>query len=391
MKPLIPVAVLLMCLTTGVPREAESASGHVRVALATDQTEVAVRSEGGVVVSTAHGRRARANWVKVRWSGKPHSSSTEDLLVNGVRFESPVWISGRSGPVEFNGVRYRGTVVVAAREHGLLVTNQVDLEDYVKSVVPSEVPATWPFEALKAQAIVSRTYALYQQNERGQEDFDVDATTRSQVYGGLQREDVRATEAVEASRGVVVTYGGRLALTPYHSTSAGPTEDAAEVWGIDLPYLKGVADAYDGQSAVSRWDRRFSYSAIESSLRRAGYAVGPIATVTPLGRTRSGRVAAVRILHADGELILKGEAFRRVLGYQDLPSTRFDVVSISFSDSARDAEVHLRGGGWGHGVGLCQWGMKALAERGWSADHIIRYYYPGTSLDGLSTVAARGR
>lgn len=388
----IPVGGLLLCLMALLPQSAESAPSRIRVALASDQAEVVVRSVGGVLVSTSRGRRATSTWVTVRPAmTKTGSRPSAELLVNGVGFESPIWINGRVNPVEFSGVRYRGVVVVSARERGLLVTNDVDVEDYVKSVVPSEVPAGWPFEALKAQAIVSRTYALYRQSERRQEDFDVDATVQSQVYGGIPREDSRAAEAVDASAGVVVTYDGRLALTPYHSTSSGPTEDATEVWGIDLPYLKGVAYAYDDQSSSARWDRRFPFSVIESALRRFGYTVGPIATVTPLGRTRSGRVAAVRILHANGELIVKGETFRRVLGYQDLPSTRFDVVDIAFSDSTRDAEVHLRGGGWGHGVGLSQWGMKALSERGWSAEHIVRYYYPGTMLDGLSTLVARGR
>jgi stage II sporulation protein D len=275
----------------------------------------------------------------------------------------------------------RGALVIIARDAGLLVVNDLDLEAYVKSVVPSEVPVTWPFEALKAQAIVARTFALHKKGERGGQAFDVDATVQSQVYGGLGSEDPRASEAVDATAGIVVMHEGRLALTPYHSTSAGPTEDAAEVWGIDLPYLKGVACPFDEDSSVYRWERRLSFDAIESALREAGYAVGSIATLTPLGRNRSGRVSAVRILHSEGELILKGELLRRIIGYQRVPSMRFDVVDVEAEPHGGGFDVRLRGGGWGHGVGLCQWGMKTLSERGWTADRIIDYYYPGTNLD----------
>jgi stage II sporulation protein D len=312
------------------------------------------------------------------------------VIVNEMRLGSPIRIEGESAPLVFKGLVVRGALVIIARDAGLLVVNDLDLEAYVKSVVPSEVPVTWPFEALKAQAIVARTFALHKKGERGGQAFDVDATVQSQVYGGLGREDPRASEAVDATAGIVVMHEGRLALTPYHSTSAGPTEDAVEVWGIDLAYLKGVECPFDESSSVYRWERRLSFDAIESALREAGHAVGSMATLTPLGRNRSGRVSAVRILHSEGELILKGELLRRIIGYQLLPSMRFDVVDVEAGPRG-GFDVHLRGGGWGHGVGLCQWGMKTLSERGWTADRIIDYYYPGTNLDDAARRSTRIR
>ena len=363
------IAAALACAApihaAGAPR--------IRVALAADQGAVTVESAGAVVVAAPGPRRTVDGPLFIRHEGTR-------VVVNEMRLGSPIRIEGESAPLEVKGMVVRGALVIIARDAGLLVVNDLDLEAYVKSVVPSEVPVTWPFEALKAQAIVARTFALHKKGERGGQAFDVDATVQSQVYGGLGSEDLRASEAVDATAGIVVMHEGRLALTPYHSTSAGPTEDASEVWAIDLPYLKGVACPFDEDSSVYRWERRLPFDAIESALREAGHAVGSIATLTPLGRNRSGRISAVRILHSEGELVLKGELLRRIIGYQRLPSMRFDVVDVEAGPRG-GFDVHLRGGGWGHGVGLCQWGMKTLSERGWTADRIIDYYYPGTNLD----------
>jgi stage II sporulation protein D len=373
------IAAALACAApvhaAGAPR--------IRVALAADQSAVTVESAGAVVVAAPGARRTIEGPLFIRREGTR-------VVVNEVPLRSPIRIEGESAPLALKGMVVRGALVIIARDAGLLVVNDLDLEAYVKSVVPSEVPVTWPFEALKAQAIVARTFALHKKGERGGQAFDVDATVQSQVYGGLGSEDPRASEAVDATAGIVVMHEGRLALTPYHSTSAGPTEDAAEVWGIDLPYLKGVACPFDEDSPVYRWERRLPFDDIESALREAGHAVGSMATLTPLGRNRSGRVSAVRILHSEGELILKGELLRRIIGYQRLSSMRFDVVDVEAGPRG-GFDVRVRGGGWGHGVGLCQWGMKTLSERGWTADRIIDYYYPGTNLDDAARRPTRIR
>ncbi|OGW63671.1 MAG: hypothetical protein A2638_02165 [Nitrospirae bacterium RIFCSPHIGHO2_01_FULL_66_17] len=371
-RRLATAVLIAAALACAAPIHAAGAP-RIRVALAADQGAVTVESAGAVVVAAPGPRRTVEGPLVIRREGTR-------IVVNEMRLGSPIRIEGESAPLEVKGMVVRGALVIIARDAGLLVVNDLDLEAYVKSVVPSEVPVTWPFEALKAQAIVARTFALHKKGERGGQAFDVDATVQSQVYGGLGSEDLRASEAVDATAGIVVMHEGRLALTPYHSTSAGPTEDASEVWAIDLPYLKGVACPFDEDSSVYRWERRLPFDAIESALREAGHAVGSIATLTPLGRNRSGRVSAVRILHSEGELVLKGELLRRIIGYQRLPSMRFDVVDVEAGPRG-GFDVHLRGGGWGHGVGLCQWGMKTLSERGWTADRIIDYYYPGTNLD----------
>lgn len=380
---LVLVLVLLAASGSDV-HAAASGEATIRVALHSARAEATVASAAPVRVTAAGSRRTMPGMLNVRRDGAR-------VAVNGVGMTSPVRVEPTSSLLALDGTPLRGAMVLIARETGLLIVNELPLDEYLKGVVPAEVPAAWPSEALKAQAMVARTYALYHKAERAGREFDVDATVQSQVYGGMGSEDPRTSAAVEATAGRVVMHEGRLALTPYHSTSAGPTEDAAEVWNVDLPYLKGVECPFDAESPAVRWERRLPVEEIESALRDASYRIGPIATLTPLGRNRSGRVTAVRILHGEGELILKGESLRRIIGYRRVPSMRFDVIEFDVDPATRRLAVRLDGGGWGHGVGLCQWGMKALAERGWSASRILDYYYPGTNVDVATPRILRAR
>ncbi len=378
------LAALVLVAAAALPAAAADADPRIRVALEAVHHEVIVTSAGPMLVA-ADGWKATLNRrVRVRRAGAR-------LLVNDRAVAAPVRITGSSAYVVVDGTPVRGALVISVRDRHVFVVNELGLEDYVRSVVPSEVPSDWPLEALKVQAILARTYALYQKAERGANGFDVDATVQSQVYGGIPSEDGRTSAAVEATAGQVVRFNGRLAFTPYHSTSAGPTEDATEVWGIDLPYLKGVDCSFDTESPAARWTRRVPLDEIEASLGQAGYRVGPIGSLTPLARNRSGRVSAVRIIHAGGALILKGEDLRRIIGYRRLPSMRFDVTTFAVNPESRQVEAWFEGGGWGHGVGLCQWGMKALADRGWTADQIIAYYYPGTTVHAIAPRLSRAR
>jgi stage II sporulation protein D len=377
--------VTLAAAGVAFPAGAASDAGQrIRVALEAAHHEVTVTSSGPMRVAADGWKATLSGSVRVQRAG-------ERLLVNDRKAVPPVRITGTSAFLTVDGTPVRGDLAITLRDRHVFVVNEVGLEDYVRSVVPSEVPSDWPVEALKVQAILARTYALYQKAERGGNQFDVDATVQSQVYGGIPSEDGRTSRAAEATAGRVVRFNGRLAFTPYHSTSAGPTEDATEVWGIDLPYLKGVDCSFDTESPAATWTRRLPLDEIEAALGQAGYPVGPIGSITPLGRNRSGRVSAVRLVHAGGALILKGEDLRRIIGYRRLPSMRFDLTEFAVNAETQRVEAWFEGGGWGHGVGLCQWGMKALAERGWTADQIIAYYYPGTTVDVIAPRVSRAR
>lgn len=278
---------------------------------------------------------------------------------------------------ERSALQVSGSIQLVRRGKGVLVINQVDLEEYVKGVVPAEVNSAWHPEMLKVQAIAARTYALYQHMLSASRDYDVAATIQDQVYRGRRGMDARVVAAVESTRGLVVTHLGAPIYAAFSSTAAGITEDAVIVWSKDLPYLKGVECPFDLESPYYQWKASFTVEKLEQSLRKQGFPVGAIATMTPLTYSRAGRVATLRILHSKGELILRGEELRKAVGYTVVPSTQFTIDSMG-------REVVLSGYGAGHAVGLCQWGAKELAELGYSFSSILRYYYPGTELQNAS-------
>ena len=194
-----------------------------------------------------------------------------------------------------------------------------------------------------------------------------------QVYSGLSDEHLESNTAIAETAGLVAAYHGHLILAAYHSTSAGRTEDAAAVWGIDIPYLRGVDCPFDRYSPRFQWIRAIPMDRIQEDFRSAGYAIGMISTITPFDSTPSGRVGRVRILHSDGELILTGAELRRVIGYSEVPSTRFSMEGVG-------QKFKFSGKGSGHGVGLCQWGAKEMAQMGYSFRTILEYYYPGVDI-----------
>ncbi|MCE3223033.1 MAG: putative Amidase enhancer protein LytB [Nitrospira sp.] len=267
-----------------------------------------------------------------------------------------------------------GAVRVSRKGRTLSVVNQVDLEEYVKGVVPAEVSSAWHPEMLKVQAVAARTYALYNKLLSAAREYDVMSTIQDQVYRGRSGVDHRVEEAVESTRGIVVTHLRAPIYAAFSSTAAGPTEDAVNVWANkDLPYLKGVECPFDIESPYYQWKANVKMDHLEQNLRRQGFSVGTIATITPIAYSRAGRVARLRILHSGGETVLRGEDLRKAVGYTVIPSTQFEVESIG-------AEVVFTGYGAGHAVGLCQWGAKELAELGYSYPSILQYYYPGTEL-----------
>ncbi len=273
----------------------------------------------------------------------------------------------------------RGPLEIQSLPSGLAVINQIDLETYVAGVVSGEVSPKWPLEALKAQAVAARTYVLYKQVENQQQPFDVFASVLDQVYHGHAARSESVLRAVAETKGHVVTYDGRPIYAAYSSTAAGPTEDALYVWALNLPYLKGVNCPFDEQAPRYDWRTSFTFEFLERQLRKEGYTVGTVATLTPYTFTPSGRVDRVRLLHSQGEIILRGQDLRRIVGYSKIFSTNFSIESMG-------AEVVVVGHGAGHAVGMCQWGMREMAELGYDYQSILRHYYPGTTLLPIARV-----
>ena len=383
----VVAGVCLFSLTFGA-----EAAEPIRVLLSADVLRLEIRTDGPLWVMDAKGRgQALRTPVQV-------TAAEAGFLVNGVRMQTeqvtlqggehgltltfPRPVRKSNGAAMSSGdsgmeVSVSGLVQLVRRGKGFSVMNRVDLEEYVKGVVPSEVSSTWHPEMLKAQAVAARTYALYQQMLSATREYDVAATVQDQVYRGKQGIDVGILRAVEETRGLVVTYLGAPIYAAFSSTAAGLTEDAMNVWSKEYPYLKGVECPFDLASPYYQWKSSFKIDTLEQNLRQQGFPVGTIATITPLAFSRGGRVAKLRVLHSGGELVLRGEELRKAVGYTIIPSTQFAIESIG-------QDVVLSGFGAGHAVGMCQWGAKELAELGYPFSTILQYYYPGTELQNLT-------
>lgn len=353
-----------------------NADQTIRVAIVQNAESVALSAPSGLIVKAPNDNVVANGRITV-------AVGASGLVVDGQRLRSDrIEIRGRNGDITVNNLTVAGRVTIKRQNGKLIAINEVALEDYVKGVVPSEMNPSWSFEALKAQAMAARTYALYKIRQNGKKDFDVVASTKDQVYKGRAGADGPAGRATDETRGQVLVFQDEPILAAFFSTAAGPTEDALNVWSVDLPYLKGVECPFDMNSPYFQWRTDVWLPLLEQRLREEGFPVGVIAGLSPAAYTKAGRVSHVRILHSDGELHVKGEDLRRVLGYTVLASTQFDFEVVGF-------QVQFTGRGAGHGVGLCQWGAKELAEKGYSAEAIVRYYYPGTEIRDISSLPRR--
>ncbi|MFQ5579407.1 MAG: SpoIID/LytB domain-containing protein [Nitrospiria bacterium] len=348
----------------------------LRVSLMSQVKQLTFTSRKGFSIMSSSGKRIGPLKRSARIS-----LSRQGIAIDRVdsREKELLFIPRRGGRVTVNGNAYGGTFRIIRKEEGLLVLNEVELEQYLKGVVPAEMPSTWKMEALKVQAVISRTYALYKKGENRENDFDLVGSILAQAYKGASLENRRTSAAVDMTKGMILSYEGAPALTFFHSTSAGPTEDAAERWDIDLPYLKGVSCPLDRESPYHQWKKTITLSDLESALRDKGFPVRAVATLTPLKFSRAGRLLTVRILYNAGEIILKAEDLRQALGYSILPSTNFRIDSFG-------KDIEFQGMGFGHGVGLCQWGTKVLAEKGFNFEKILLYYYPGVTLQAYEAL-----
>lgn len=262
----------------------------------------------------------------------------------------------------------RGDVVVLRWKQGLLVVNVIALEEYLAAMVGSEMPVTFPREALKAQAVAARTYALHKKLAAYGEPYHLGSSVLHQVYSGVEHEDPRSREAVEATRGQVLTWELAPVEAYFHASCGGRTESGLDALGRDLPYLTPV-ECGCGSLPVSRW----SFTLGEADLRRT-FGAG-VEGLRVLERTGTGRARSVAL---GGGRRLDAVTFRQRLGYARLKSLDFEAEPLPGR-----AAVRISGRGFGHGAGLCQWGARVAAQAGWDYRRILAHYYPGTELQQL--------
>lgn len=329
--------------------------------------------------------------------------------------------------------RYRGFIKIQKEGESLLVSNLIDIDHYLYGVIPREMPASFPMEALKAQAVAARTYTLNNLNKHGNEGFDLCDTTHCQVYGGMDGEHSRTNEAVEATKGTVITYNGNIIDAVYHSNSGGHTEDSAEAWGNYFPYLIGVEDEFSKGQPNSDWSFTIESNVLNNKLKNNGIHIGDVVDLEIVETSPRGGVSKLKIIGTTGEEVLNKSKIRQILGNDELKSTWFTVkregssapghVYVIGSNEGRPQKIYIsqaismdknrtksyarnsiamgkdnkvklmdsykgnsssfliEGKGYGHGVGMSQWGAKKMAEDGYDYEEILKHYYTGVEID----------
>jgi stage II sporulation protein D len=270
-----------------------------------------------------------------------------------------------------------GRVRLLARKGELLAVAVLPLEAYVAAVLSREAPQRFHPEALAAQAVVVRTYAVGYAAKPRDPAYDVAATVEDQVFDGTGGVAAVFREAADRTRGRVVRYRGVLAQTVYHSTCGGRTEDAASAWGKDVPYLRAIFCDDCADSPVYRWEHRMSEAEARRVAKALGVPSGKDLRIVVMGRSPTGRASRVRISSGGVEREVQAAQFRKVAGYAKVRSLKMEIVPVA-------GGWRVTGEGWGHGVGLCQFGANGMARRGAEFREILARYYPGTEITGES-------
>ncbi|MDI6759698.1 MAG: SpoIID/LytB domain-containing protein [Candidatus Brocadiaceae bacterium] len=283
------------------------------------------------------------------------------LGTNGVRVVAQV-----DGTLELEGTHYRGEIhLLKGPKGGLTAIDKLDVESYILGVVGSEMPNHWEPEALSAQAITARTFALYLKGN------GVNLGALHLAYKGTTKETPALRRIVSQTRGVVMLYKKDLFPAYFHSTCGGHTEDANLVFGKDgIPPLKGVKCNYCKDSKYYQWSREISKQELEKDLGKAYPSLKEIWEVSPQGRGPGRHVSQVEIKYASGSYRMNANEFRLLLGPNHLLSTAFEVAD-------KGKTIRFSGNGWGHGVGLCQYGAGTMAKNGSIWQEILKKYYPG--------------
>jgi len=290
----------------------------------------------------------------------------EDNYTMPDKNENLVMMGNTGGDLLVNGTHYNGKIEVWKGEKGLYLINEVPLEEYVENVVSSEVGANWDMEALKVQAVISRTYAVFRKSQSEDSRFDLTSSVLHQVYKG-STVPVQITYAVRETAGEILTYDGKPIEALYHSTSGGRTENPEEVFGKSYPYIRSVESNRE-LSPYWVWERKIPNEEIEKAL-----GVKELKGMTVKSLTSTGRVKELSVESESDETVVKATDLRKLLGWSRLPSTNFSM-------KVNGSSITFEGKGYGHGVGLCQWSALQMAKDGKSYREILSFFYPGTEI-----------
>ena len=374
----------------------------IRVLINARATTARVSSPAGFSLFDANGTLMARGAAAAGWRIEHDGSRVRAIRPDGV---PTVWVArslraqaAGTALLSVDGSPYRGEFTFVGSDTGLAEINVLPIEDYLLGVVPLEMGDRPESDsaAVQAQAVTARSYAYIHLDAA--RPYDLTGSVLDQIYGGVGAETAVASQAVESTRWMVLTYGGRVVNAPYSSACGGSTAAASEVWRTnDEPYLRPVSDRIPGTDRFYcdhaprfSWTRTLDAPTLNAAVGAylANYASvpgkrpGAVRAVTIASHTPSGRVGTLTVSTERGNFSLRGNDIRFVLrkpGGEILESTYFSVESAPAPDGSL-ARLTLHGMGYGHGVGMCQWGAIGRARAGQDFRTILRTYYPGTSI-----------
>jgi len=399
---LLPVLLFLISCTPGIKRIDETRSPDIRVLLSSISSKDSIEFKG---IYKLHSEEAEYEFGTANNLLYIVPSEEGLLLYNQNRYleyrnSSVVRFNASDHDSHFlyRGREYNGDLYFLISEDSpVYLINKLALEEYLRGVVPAEIPCNdmANYEAVKAQTICARTYSLNKMEKLRDKDFDVFADVRDQVYSGVLSYHPAADKAIQETKGIILTYNNQPATIYYHSTCGGKLEPVENVFGnIIMPYLPQGTDAVSDIFSCSasprfRWVENRTFSQLDSSFFQY-YNKSNLINVPPvtdtlnlqmginvLERTSTGRVTKLAINYADTSVVLEDSNIRRFLGWPLGTSLNSNLFYISQSN---DSTLTFHGGGYGHGVGMCQYGALNMSRKGFRYYHILSKYFPGTLL-----------
>ncbi|MBI1857841.1 MAG: SpoIID/LytB domain-containing protein [Candidatus Melainabacteria bacterium] len=384
---LLVLAVVLLSLTIS-----PASAFEIKIGLATTDQEIIVSStEESIFIDLANNqiisKLDKNKKCKLSKSDGLISISNTNNNHKIGKFTGPIQLIpiNKNGLVVLNDKFYRGyfTVQNSYNNKGVTIINNINIEDYLLSVVPSEMPNGWHKEALKAQTIAARTYALGFLGRRKNKGYDLEATVEDQVYLGVSSEKPSTNQAVVETDGeILVDKFNNPIIALFHSSGGGYTDSIENIWDKkDIKpsiHIQPRPD-FDDNSPYFEWERTISLKSISEKVQHL--EIGEVSEIIPLEKSISNRIKKFKLIGTRGNKKINGDNFRRLL---KLPSAKFNFTKND------GEEIRFIGRGFGHGLGLSQWGTKALAENGFSYKHILAHYYPETMLSTIKNSNIKG-
>lgn len=363
-------ALLLLCAAQAAWA---APAQYIRIAISRNSPALSLKTSAKLMVQEVKSGQKFMLLENATYEVKPFGRS---IAVAGQDLSSPVKLLVGEGQerVRLGGHLYKGDIVLRANEEGKLdIIEYVSLEDYLYGVLPVEMSPDWPLEALKAQAVASRTYALRYINPS--RDYDVSNGVEMQVYKGTSKANARIIEAVDSTRGEVLKFKGKLVTSFFHACCGGHTASSKAAWGEDIiKPLYGVKDPFCSPSRHYRWEYFLAASDLLKFVQASGSTALRVDSFKIYKKDRSGRAVSFLAGTDRGPVILKAKDTRSRFGTFEFRSTY--ITSII----KRKGGFEVSGKGWGHGVGMCQEGAKQMAYKGKTYKKILHHYYPGAAI-----------